>query len=147
MPKAPLLLEEELKNGIDFDPTKLCLEYVNARVQTGWCDGNENQQWEVVHVWDKINPNNLVIKNMVDPDMCLDLTDGKQFYTAALNLYKCTRGDNFNPNQIWFKAYFKESINFQIQLGTNPKWCLDAGTPMKPGNQVTLWGCDSKVLG
>ena len=48
---------------------------------------------------------------------------------------------------MWFTTYFKEGINFQIQLGTNPTWCLDAGTPMKPGNQVTLWGCDWNVLG
>jgi hypothetical protein len=42
-PGAPLLLEEKLKNGIDFDPTRHCLDWSseNAQLILWWCNGGK----------------------------------------------------------------------------------------------------------
>ena len=79
-------------------------------------------------------------------EMCLDLTDENKSYDDSEPLlvsqflvceYESSLVD----------CLFKDSVNFQIKLMKNPKWCLDAGTPIKPRNPVTIWGCDWTVLG
>ncbi len=43
MLEAPLFLEEELKNGIDFDPTRHCLDWSSeiAQLILWWCNGGK----------------------------------------------------------------------------------------------------------
>ena len=57
MLEAPLFIKEELKNGIDFDPTKLCLDWLleNAHVILWWCNGGRNQNWTMTNIFTNIS--------------------------------------------------------------------------------------------
>ena len=135
-PDAPLLLQEELKNGIPPDPTKLCLEVSTEnlnRVQTGWCTGGENQQW----TWDS----QLKLIYNRQANSCLDanrkLTPG-----STVGLHGCYMA---NGSEFW---YLEEvDLGWLIRkVPADCNMCLDASQPIKSHTQLTIYPCvDAKV--
>jgi hypothetical protein len=147
MLEAPLFLKEELKNGIDFDPTKLCLDWSleNAHLILWWCKGGRNQMWtykDETSTEGYYNYNNLY---NVDADLCLDLTGGNTSPRMPVNLYHCTPRNN----QLWIPPCSinkdKHDCTGGIKLLETPNRCLDADSPIKPSNQVILVGCDETL--
>ena len=100
-PGAPLLLEEKLKNGIDFDPTKLCLELsmdakadLKDRVQIWGCNGGLNQQW----MYNYLNSIRNRQAHMNGDPACLDVNQGQLFAGNKVQVWNCNR---FTPHQNW----------------------------------------------
>jgi hypothetical protein len=109
MLEAPLFLKEKLKNGIDFDPTKLCLDSLleNAHVILWWCNGGRNQMWTYKDedVYTDVSYNNLY---NVDADLCLDLT------------YQCSPRNN----QFWYPPRWINKDKHVVPEGSNTTMIL-----------------------
>ena len=146
MLEAPLFLEEELKNGIDYDPNKHCLDWSleNGHVILWWCNGGRNQMWTYRddYLGDEMGFSNLY---NVDADMCLDLAGGNRYNRAPVNLYRCSRSGD---PQDWIVPCprideDKHDCTGRIKYRWSKKfWCLDANTPIKLSNQVILFECE-----
>ena len=137
----PLLIKEELKNGIDFDPTKLCVDWLleNTHVILWWCNGGRNQNW----TYDEYIYQHLY---NVDSDLCLDITDGHIVSRTPVNHYQCSA----NKNQVWIPPCYEVGhdctgrIEYMF-LVLHSEFCLDADSPIKPKNQVILFDCDKTL--
>ncbi len=137
MLEAPFFLEEELKNGIDVDPTKLCLDWSleNAQVILRWCNGGRNQMWTVKDEYSTLGYHNLY---NVDAALCLDDTD-----CITVNLNQCSPR---KPQWWTVQCHYRHDCTGGIKYEdfVNPMWCLDAGL-IKPLDQVMLLGCDETL--
>jgi hypothetical protein len=97
-------------------------------------------------VYTDVSYNNLY---NVDADLCLDLTGGNTSPRAPVNLYQCSPRNN----QFWYPPCWinkdKHDCTGRIKYDDDTwplrqqKWCLDADSPIKPSNQMILFGCDA----